>query len=274
MGQGARKVLALHCTIAHSGAWSGLASALGDEATFAAPDMPSHGRSSNWDGQGDFFDHVTELSAAHLTEPMDVIGHSFGGMLALWLAVEFPELVRSAVLIEPVFFAVAVQDAPELVKQHDDEAKPVSDAFAAGDMEQAARLFNRMWGAQDGPRWPDLPERIRAGMIRGIHVVPAVDNALFLDQKGLLNTDVLKSASMPVLILSGSETHPVMPVIGEGLARRLPNARTGIISGAGHMVPITHPDQTAAVIRKFWGDPSSTTFRVRVAAAPEITTSR
>lgn len=253
LGQGARKVLALHCTIAHSGAWAGLSAALGGEATFTAPDMPSHGRSSDWDGHGDFFDQVTQLSAAHLTEPMDVIGHSFGGMLALRLAVEFPDLVRSAVLIEPVFFAIAVQDAPELVRQHDDEAKPVSNALAAGDMEQAARLFNRMWGAKDGPRWPDLPERTRAGMIRGIHVVPAVDDALFHDQKGLLIPGVLDRVNLPFLILSGSETHPVMPAIGEGLARRLPNAKTGVVSGAGHMVPITHPDQTAAEIRKFWG---------------------
>nr|WP_174822458.1 alpha/beta hydrolase [Ruegeria atlantica] len=253
LGQGARKVLALHCTIAHSGAWAGLSAALGGEATFTAPDMPSHGRTSDWDGHGDFFDQVTQLSAAHLTEPMDVIGHSFGGMLALRLAVEFPDLVRSAVLIEPVFFAIAVQDAPELVRQHDDEAKPVSNALAAGDMEQAARLFNRMWGAQDGPRWPDLPKRTRAGMIRGIHVVPAVDDALFHDQKGLLIPGVLDRVNLPFLILSGSETHPVMPAIGEGLARRLPNAKTGVVSGAGHMVPITHPDQTVAEIRKFWG---------------------
>ncbi|CUH45619.1 alpha/beta fold hydrolase [Ruegeria atlantica] len=253
LGQGAREVLALHCTIAHSGAWSGLATALEGEATFTAPDMPSHGRSADWDGHGDLFDQVTQLSAAHLTEPMDVIGHSFGGMLALRLAVEFPDLVRSAVLIEPVFFAVAIQDTPDLVRQHDEEAKPVSDALAAGNFEQAARLFNRMWGAQDGPRWPELPERTRAGMIRGIHVVPAFDDALFLDQKGMLNPGVLDRASMPVLILSGSETHPVMPAIGEGLARRLPNAGTGVVSGADHMVPITHPVQTAAVIRKFWG---------------------
>ncbi|WP_170466754.1 alpha/beta fold hydrolase [Ruegeria arenilitoris] len=253
LGQGGRKVLALHCTIAHSGAWSALASVLDGEATLRAPDMPSHGRSPNWDGRGDLFDLVTKLTAAQLTEPMDLIGHSFGGMIALRLAVEFPQLVRSAALIEPVFFAIAAQDTPELVRRHHDEAKPVSDAFASGDMEKAARLFNRMWGAQDGPRWPDLPERTRAGMVRGIHVVPAVDDALFKDTKGILNTGVLGRATMPVLILSGSESHPIMPAIGYGLARRLPHAETGVVSGAGHMLPITHPQQTAAVIQSFWG---------------------
>lgn len=254
LGQGARKVLALHCTIAHSGAWSGLAAALDGEATLIAPDMPSHGRSPDWDEQGDFFDLATELAASQLTGPMDVIGHSFGGMVALRLAIEHPELIRSAVLIEPVFFAVAKQDAPELVAKHDHEAKPYTDALAVGDMALAARLFNRMWSTDDSPRWPDLPERTRAAMMRGVHVVPAVEDVLFQDQKGLLNPGVLDSATMPVLILSGSRTHPVMLAIGQGLRQRLPNASCAVVEGAGHMVPISHPQDTARLVRQFWQD--------------------
>nr|WP_255732225.1 alpha/beta fold hydrolase [Ruegeria sp. Ofav3-42] len=254
MGQGAREVLALHCTIAHSGAWSGLASALDGQATLIAPDMPSHGRSPDWDEQCDFFDLVTEASAAQLTKPMDIIGHSFGAVVALHLAARLPDLVRSAVLIEPVFFAVAAQDAPELTGRYDEEIKPVTNAFAAGDMALAARLFNRMWGADAGPRWPDLPEKTRAAMTRGVHVVPAVDDVLFRDQKGMLNAGVLDRVTMPILIVSGSETHPVVPAIGEGLCRRLPNARAEVVSGGGHMVPITHPQHVAGVVQQFWCD--------------------
>ncbi|WP_170545691.1 alpha/beta fold hydrolase [Ruegeria arenilitoris] len=254
LGQGARKVLALHCTIAHSGAWSGLAAALDGEATLIAPDMLSHGRSPDWDGQGDFFDLATEAAVAQLTEPMGVIGHSFGGMIALRLAAEHPDLIRSAVLIEPVFFAVAKQDAPELLAKHDHEAQPYTDALAAGDMVLAARLFNRMWSTDDSPRWPDLPERTRAAMVRGVHVVPAVEGVLFQDQKGLLSPDVLGLAAMPVLILSGSKTHPVMPAIGQGLQRRLPNASCAVVEGAGHMVPISYPQDTARLVQQFWRD--------------------
>ncbi|MFY2825673.1 alpha/beta fold hydrolase [Ruegeria sp. MALMAid1280] len=257
LGQGARNVLALHCTIAHSGAWSGLAAALEGEATLIAPDMLSHGRSPDWDGQGDFFDLATEAAVAQLTEPMDVIGHSFGGMIALRLAVEHPELIRSAVLIEPVFFAVAKQDAPDLMAKHDHEAQPYTDALAAGDMALAARLFNRMWSTDDSPRWPDLPERTRAAMVRGVHVVPAVEDVLFQDQKGLLSPGVLDRAAMPVLILSGSRTHPVMPVIAQGLQRRLPDAHCAVVEGAGHMLPISHPQDTARLVRQFWQDVGS-----------------
>ncbi|WP_037308542.1 alpha/beta fold hydrolase [Ruegeria halocynthiae] len=254
LGQGARKVLALHCTIAHSGAWAGLSAALQGQVSLIAPDMLSHGRSPDWDGQGDYFDRVTDLAAAQLAGPMDVIGHSFGAMIALRLAVDRPELIRSAVLIEPVFFAIARQDAPDLVAQHDHAAQPYTDALSAGDMELAARLFNRMWSTDDSPRWPDLPERTRAAMVRGVHAVPAVEEAVVRDQKGLLNPGVLDRAIMPVLILSGSKTRPVMPAIGQGLQRRLPNASCACVKGAGHMLPISHPQETAHVVQQFWRD--------------------
>nr|WP_237212636.1 alpha/beta hydrolase [Ruegeria lacuscaerulensis] len=257
MGEGARRTLALHCTMAHSGAWSGLAAALDDQATLIAPDMLSHGSSPDWGGKGNYFDRVTETAAQHLSEPMDVIGHSMGGMIALRLAVEFPDLVRSAVLIEPVFFAIAAQDAPRLLRQHDEDARPYAEARAAGDMELAARTFNRMWGTDDSPCWPDLSDKKRAAMIRGVHVVAAVEGALFQDTHGLLKPGMLDRANMPVLILGGSKTHPVIPAVIQGLCRRLPNAQTVVIDGAGHMVPISHPKGTAACIQNFWASQPS-----------------
>lgn len=214
--------------------------------------MLSHGRSPDWDGQGDYFDLVSRLSAAELSEPMDVIGHSFGAMIALRLAIEHPERVRSLVLIEPVFFAIAKRDAPRLFDQYEKDAEPIAEAFAKGDKTLAARRFNRMWSTQISPKWPDLPERTRANMVRGIDAVPAVHAALYDDTFGLLNPENLKRVSMPVLLLSGSESHPVMPAICNGLKQRLPDATHTKVLGAGHMLPISHPVETAALIDEFW----------------------
>ncbi len=252
LGGGARKVLALHCTIAHSGAWAGLAAAFGDQATLIAPDMLSHGRSPDWDGHSDVFDAVTAQALDQIAEPMDVIGHSFGGMVALRLAIEHPDLIRSAVLIEPVFFAVAKQDAPLLMKQHDRDAQPYAAALAAGDDRLAARLFNRLWTDEDSPRWPDLPEKTRAAMVRGMKLVPPVEDVLFGDRSGFLKPGILDQVTMPVLLMRGAETHPAIAAINAGLQRRLPAAREVCINGAGHMLPISHPQETAAQIFEFW----------------------
>ena len=167
-GHGPRPVLAIHCTIAHAGAWRGVARLMEEETTLTAFDMLSHGRSPDWDESGDFQDRITEIGADFLTGRMDVVGHSFGATVALRLAVAYPERIRSLTLIEPVYFAVARQDAPQLVADHDADARDYIAALAARNDALGARLFNRMW-SDGGPRWPDLPEATRAAMLQQLN---------------------------------------------------------------------------------------------------------
>ncbi|GGH31723.1 Pimeloyl-ACP methyl ester carboxylesterase [Cribrihabitans marinus] len=250
---GPRQVMAFHCTMAHSGAWRGVAAALSDLATIDAPDMLNHGSSPDWDGQGEVEDRIVAASAAALPEgPVDLIGHSFGGKIALRLAVAYPGRVRSLTLIEPVMFSVAAADAPELAQADATQMQPVFDALKANDDALAARLFNRLWGAQDGPRWPDLPEATRASMTRAVRIMEPARAAIYEDRAGLLAPGVLDGATMPVLILHGARSPEVMRTICEGLARRLPDARATAVQGGDHMLPITLPKEVAATIRAFW----------------------
>jgi pimeloyl-ACP methyl ester carboxylesterase len=210
--------------------------------------MPSHGGSADWDEVSDFSDTVYEAAAATLDDtPMDVVGHSFGAVAALRLAITFPEKVRSLTLIESVFFAVALQDAPETMADHDARAAPFFGAVNAGDISLAARSFNRMWS--DGPIWHSLSERSRAAMIRAIHVVPDTFGFLYEDAKGILAPGVLDAATMPSLLVRGSKTLPAVTAINDGLEARLPNASQAVIDGAGHMAPLSHPAQVSDAIR-------------------------
>ncbi|WP_425043404.1 alpha/beta fold hydrolase [Primorskyibacter sp. S87] len=252
LGSGPRRVLAIHCTIAHSGAWKGLAAALDQEATLTAFDLLSHGPSPDWDGRGDFQDRNVAAAETLLGEPMDLIGHSFGATVALRLAIEHPDRVRSLTMIEPVFFAVARQDAPDLFGLHEHDAIPFREALEAGDAALAARLFNRMWSTDASPRWPRLPEATRAAMTRGIHVVPACHPSLYLDRSGILSSGQLEQATTPALLLRGSLTHPVIRAVNDGLARRMQNAKNVVIDNSGHMLPISHPNETAEEIRTLW----------------------
>lgn len=243
---GPRKLLALHCSIGFSGAWRGLAAAL-PECTMRAPDMLSHGKSPDWDRQGDFAVQMDALLDPLLDEPMDVIGHSLGGVLALRLAVRHPEKVRSLTLVEPVFFAVANEDDPDLAQLEAQEMAPVFAALEAGDDPLAARVFNRMWGGA-GARWDDMPDQTRNALIRGIHVVHAGRSAV-QDALGFLQGDQFSTLTMPVMLLRGGDSQPIVQVVNDGLVRRLPNATSAVVDGAGHMLPITHPAETADHIR-------------------------
>ena len=69
------------------------------------------------------------------------------GPRRLRLAVEHPEQVRSVTLIEPVFFAVAKTDAPEVARDHIAVTAGFGTALAAQDYQTAAIEFTAIWGA-------------------------------------------------------------------------------------------------------------------------------
>ena len=143
-GAGSRPAVLLHCSLAHSGAWAGLAGALGSDLQMTAFDLPGHGRSSDWDGVAEYQHLSTQIAASFITEPVDLIGHSFGATVALRLAVEQPQKLRSLTLIEPVFFAVAARDAPAAFTTVQPHIDAVKHALAQGDCLAAARDFGVM----------------------------------------------------------------------------------------------------------------------------------
>ena len=246
-GQGPRPALALHCTLAHSRVWAGVGEALSDRLTITAMDLPSHGEAPDWVPPADQHAMSTEMAHRLLDQPMDVIGHSYGATVALRLAVERPEFVSTLTLIEPVFLAAAIKDEPDLLTAHEAEVADYSAAVAAGDDEAAARAFNRLWS--DGPRWADLPERTRAYMTQRIHFVVGSKPFVFDDYLGYLSSGALEQLTMPVLLMQGERTLEIIDGVHRAMARRIPNAHRVTINGAGHMAPITHPEQVARAIR-------------------------
>ncbi len=249
-GSGARDVLAVHCTMAQSGAWKGVARGLDDVARMTAFDLPGHGRSVDWDGQGDFLDSVAGIGRGLLDRPMDLVGHSFGAVVALQIALSAPDLVRTLTLIEPVLMCAAA--GTEALAVHDAEAMPLRVFMEAGDPESAARHFNAMWSGEGAPDWSTLPAPVRAGMIRAIPLVLACDSALYRDVLGITADGRLEGLTCPVQLIRGGETHVVIGAINDALAVRIPGSENKVIPSAGHMVPITHAAQTAEEIRAFF----------------------
>lgn len=211
-------------------------------------DLPGHGKSPDWEGARDLLLSSAEI-AAGLDGPLDVIGHSFGAVVALRLALSHPLRIRSLTLIEPVLFAAARGTAAYEAQKA--MAVPFADMIARGEREAAAQAFTDLWGT--GLRWEDIPDATRAYFTARIHLIPATDAALFDDASGLLAGAQLEGFKAPVLLIKGQNSPPVIAAIQATLAARLPNAQRVTIKGAGHMAPITHVRETASVIRAFLG---------------------
>lgn len=244
-GDAPRRAVALHCTLGHSGIWKGMAAAMAEPLTLVAPDLPGHGRSAEAPGAGDFIAECAAIAADLIgDEPVDLIGHSGGAVSALQFAIENPDLVRSLTLIEPVLFAAA-RGTPE----YDDfvaAMQPYAAALAQGDRDAAAEAFTGIWGV--GRPWAELEAHQRAYIADRIGYIGAGMPALDGDNFGILDEGRLEALEMPVMILIGGDSHPVIGRIAEEIAARLPDVGLAEVPGAGHMLTATHASQVAGLV--------------------------
>jgi len=66
------------------------------------------------------------------------------------------------------------------------------------------------------------------------------------------NREVLGAVSVPVLVLRGSESKPLATASGRHVADNVPNGRIAQIPGAGHSMPLTHPNALADSLTEFF----------------------
>lgn len=251
-----RIVLALHPSLAHGGSFSQVAALL-PMLDFTCPDMIGHGSAAPWDGYSDLHTACTrdsivqaELLVRANGGPIDIIGHSFGATVALRMALERPELLRSMVLIEPVLFAAARADgAPEYRAYAADNAL-FEALLDSGDIAAAAAAFQGIWG--DGRPFDSLPAATRAYITHRLPLIVAQSSGLIGDSGGIMGYLRLQSCPIPTLLLRGTKSPPVMAAIVRALATRLPNVHEAVIEGAGHMSTLTHPAQSAESIMRFY----------------------
>lgn len=241
VGEGAPAVM-IHCALSRHDSLLPLAEAIGGRVTLF--DVPGHGRSNDWDGKHDYQTLVIEAAAACCDGPTHLIGHSFGGTAALRLAVERPDLVNRLTLIEPVYFAAA-KGTPEHA-MHAKAFRPFVGAMLTGDEARAAEIFNDLWGATP---WADIPARMQAKLTKRIHLIVAGAAPIEEDATGITSVERLGALDIPVTLIRGADTQPVIKAIHDALAERIPSATDHVIAGAAHMVPITHAEDVAVIIR-------------------------
>lgn len=243
-GSGPAPLLMLHCGLGNSGLWTPVAEAVGDLFHCTAPDWPGHGRSAPFRDDQSVHDQAAAVAGSFLEEGHWLIGHSFGATVALRLAMEQRSRIAGLVLIESVFFAAAKGTAAW--DAHDAERRVWTDRWHAGDRTGGARGFHAQWG--DGP-WEDIPPAVQDRMAARMGFVIASETGLADDPAGLLAPGRLEALDLPVVLIRGSQSRKVIAAVQDALARRLRHCRSLTVDGAGHMVPVTHPEPVVAALR-------------------------
>ncbi len=236
-------VVLLHSSASSARQWDRLAEMLKPHFQVRAIEFHGHGEQPAWRSEASMtladeaalaLPALEEAGGAHL------VGHSYGGAVALKLATLRPELVRSVVVYEPVLFRLVVNNAAQHSPAHGIVA--VADAMrkqlATSDANSAAQVFIDFWSGAGA--WSSLPAGPQASIAARMHAVGHHFDALFQEPLQRLELERLR---MPAMLLSGSRTVDVTRRIDAVLRAALPAAEHHSLEGMGHMGPITHAAQ-------------------------------
>ncbi len=249
-GHGPEDGLLLHCMLADARSLDGLSAKLAGSMRMLSMDLPGHGQSEDWDKTRDYAEMARDMAVGLLERPVHIVGHSYGAYLALRIAVDHPELVRSLTLIEPVFFAAAKQGDPAGFKAYERSSRAFMGAIAVGDLVSAARAFTGDWG--DGKPWESLKPDAMDYITSRMPLVAASSKSITRDNGDVLAR--LGDIDVPCLLLEGAQSPPIVSSILDGLEQSLPNTTRDTIAEAGHMSALTHPIDVAALVGAFVDD--------------------
>lgn len=242
-------VVCLHSSASSSGQWRPLMDRLADRFHVLAVDLYGCGQSPAWPDDRE----LSLADEAGLLEPafraagdrFHLIGHSYGGAVALRAALDAPNRLLSLILFEPVLFALLVQEDPEQPAAREiasvrDDTKAAVDR---GALAQSAERFVDYWTGAGA--WGKTPDKRRAVVANAMRKVKAEWHAIFTEPTPL---EAFSRLRVETLYIVGSQSPASSRGVARLLTRTLPNVTIVEIPGIGHMGPVTHPEKINAAI--------------------------
>jgi pimeloyl-ACP methyl ester carboxylesterase len=243
-------VVLLHSAGASANQWRALIDNLSARFLVLAPDLYGYGGTAPWPGH-DEYSLGGEAALVGglldtLDEPAHLVGHSFGGAVALHVAHRRPGGLRSLTLIEPVAFHL-LRDGDEIDKSALSEfiegGKSVARALCQGEYHGGFERFVDYWS---GPgSWAAMPAARRSNLASRLPQLVLTFHAATGDAACL---EDFESMSVPTLLVQGSNTTLPARRACRRLALAWPEAQVRMISGAGHMSPMTHQEEVNQLI--------------------------
>lgn len=240
-------VILLHGLFGLSDNWVTFARALGKDYTVYIPDLRNHGQSPH----SALFDFpsmeqdILELAEENGLDHPIVIGHSLGGKLAMYLALHYPQMVKSLVVVDislrksppsgehqSLINAMLAVDFAECVSRSDVE-RQLRPMVESEKLRQFL-LKNVYWRERDKLDW-----RLN---------LKAINEQLAVIWGGVSDTGVYPG---PALFIRGGRSGYVLDGDMELIKKRFPGAELVTLADAGHWVHADAPGEFFVAVRDF-----------------------
>ena len=205
-----------------------------------APDLPGHGRSSGAPlaSIADMADWTAALIEATGATKARLVGHSMGSLIALETAARHPAKVSGLSLIGTAATMTVGPDLLRAAEANDHAAIDMVSIWGLGfQAELGGSLAPGLWMHSGAQR---VLEQCRPGVLfNDLSACNAYQGALAAAAKVTVRT---------TLIL-GERDMMTPAKAGKALAAAIPNAKTIVLTGAGHMMMVERPDELLAALQ-------------------------
>lgn len=224
----------LHGWRSEAAIWQGVMREIDWPGALYAPDLPGFGQSPALESGAGVADYAAIVEGfirkQEITRTI-LVGHSFGGRIAIKLAADQPQWLVKLVLtgaagVERAFGSSLKRTALRLA------AKTVRPLFAPRFMQPARRRIYRQLGSEDYLATPALTATLQQ----------------------ILNEDLtplLSAIAVPTLLLWGGVDQETPLTYGQLMERSVPGSKLAVIEGAGHYVFIDQPEEFLKALKDF-----------------------
>ena len=249
-GQGETVVL-IHSSVSGNRQWKRLIQDLREHFHVLAPNLYGYGETTPWqvDGTQTMADHVALIEAVctDVPGPIRLVGHSFGGAIALKAAADLGERVSHLVLYEPNPFYLLQLDGraeafAEAMAMHHD----VKTLGKQGNWLALAERFAEYFSG-DGS-WARIPPERRTAFAQLL-----LPNYYEWDcvHSDATTVEEFSRSSAKTLLMHSADTRMALREIVELFQEACPHWTFVTVPDGGHMAPLTRPELVNPFVRQF-----------------------
>ncbi len=251
-GDSGRAVILVHSSVSGARQWRRLMEDLKDSFRMRAINLYGYGKMPAWPGHRlqtlDDQARLVEAAVPPGEEEIILVGHSFGGSVAMAAAARLKGRVTKLMLLEAIPFSLLAQEGRnDAFAEVEDLRSAVQHFGARGEWQKAAEKFADYWNGAG--TWSNTTPERRAAFAEAM-------KPNFFEWDAVMNEETTAeewTALLPRETLMVCDPATVRPVreIATILRMASPEWAMHEIAGGGHMAPLTRPDLVNPVVREF-----------------------